>query len=71
MADQDRAAELTWVFRPRATRPAQVRALAGWPVHATGPVGLDGEAEVILGDGTHLRAAQAEIVAEERRNQGR
>lgn len=71
MADQYRVAELIWVFRPGATRSEQVRALAGRLVHAAGPVGVDGEAEVVLGDGTQLRAARAEIVAEERRIRGR
>jgi hypothetical protein len=66
MPNQHRVAELTWVFRPGATRSAQVRALAGRPIHATGPVGPDGEAEVVLNDGTQLRATAAEIVAEQR-----
>jgi hypothetical protein len=57
-------AELTWVFRPAVTRPEQVQALAGTPVHGTGPVGPDGEAEVVLGDGTRLRATPGEVVAE-------
>ncbi len=64
MADQPRVAELTWIFRPAATRPGDVQALAGSKVHATGPVGPDGETEVVLQDGTHLRATPAEIVAE-------
>jgi hypothetical protein len=65
MSDQHRIQELTWVFRPGSTRSARVRALAGRHIHATGPVGPDGEAEVVLGDGTHVRATVAEIVAEE------
>ncbi len=64
VADQRRAAELTWIFRPAATRPRQVQALAGKPVHATGPVGPDGETDIVLQDGTRLRATPAEIVAE-------
>jgi hypothetical protein len=64
VADQRRVAELTWIFRPAATRPGDVQALAGSKVHATGLVGPDGEAEVVLQDGTHLRAKPAEIVAE-------
>jgi hypothetical protein len=43
-----------------------VRALTGRPIHATGPIGADAKAEVVLGDGTHVRATMAEIVAEER-----
>jgi hypothetical protein len=64
MADQDRPAELSWVLRPAPTRPARVRALAGRLIHAVGPVGPDGETEVVLGDGTRVRATPAEIVAE-------
>ncbi len=66
MTEQHRAAELTWIFRPAATRPAGVRALDGRPIFAVGQVGPDGNAEVVLGDGTHLRAAVNEIVAERR-----
>jgi len=33
-------------------------------VHATGPVGPDGEADIVLRDGTRVRARPAEIVAE-------
>lgn len=62
--EQRQAAELTWVFRPASTRPERFQALAGTPVHGTGPVSPDGEAEVVLGDGTRLRATPAEIVAE-------
>lgn len=61
---EHRPAELTWVYRPEANRPEPVRALAGIAVHATGPVRADGEAEVVLQDGTRLRARPAEIVAE-------
>ncbi len=58
------AAELTWVLRPAATRPARIRALEGRRIHAVGPVGPDGATDVVLRDGTRLRVAQAEIVAE-------
>jgi hypothetical protein len=61
---QRQAAELTCVFRPDGTRTAEVRALAGALIHATGPVGTDGETEVVLRDGTRIRAKLAEIVAE-------
>src|SRR6266542_2132440 len=59
VADQRRVAELTWIFRPAATRPGDVQALAGGKVHTTGPVGPDGETEVVLQDGTHLPATPA------------
>jgi hypothetical protein len=58
-----RPAELTWIFRPAATRPEHMQAFAGTRAHGTGPVGPDGEAEVVLGDGTHLRATLAEVGA--------
>jgi hypothetical protein len=64
MGDRHQAAELRWILRPATTRPARVRALAGQPVHAVGPVGPDGETEVVLGDGTRVHATRAEIVAE-------
>jgi len=64
VADQRRAAELTWIFRPEASRPAQIQALNGKSVHATGLVGPDGETEIVLGDGTRGRAKLVEIVAE-------
>ena len=57
-------ADLRWVFRPAAARPASVPALAGRPVHGSGQVGPDGQTEVVLSDGTRLRATPAEIVAE-------
>ena len=56
--------ELVWVFRPDQTRSADIQALAGVPVHATGPAGADGASEVVLRDGSRLRAMRAEIVAE-------
>jgi hypothetical protein len=59
-----RARDLVWVFRPDASRPAEVRALAGVPVHDPGRVGPDGAAEVVLRDGSRVRATRAEIVAE-------
>jgi hypothetical protein len=60
----DPVAELRWVLRPAATRPKQVRALAGWPVHGTESIGPDGEIEVTLGDGTRVHVSSAEVVAE-------
>ncbi len=66
MTEQDRVVELTWIFRPAPTRPAPVQALGGRPIYATGRASRDGEAEMVLGDGTHLCASTAEIVAEQR-----
>jgi hypothetical protein len=56
--------ELSWVFRPDGTRPPAVRARAGARVHAVSLVGDDGRSEVVLQDGTRLRAFPAEVVAE-------
>jgi len=64
MDDPYQAAELTWVFRPEPTRPAPIRALAGRLVHGIGQVDPDGETDIVLRDGTHLRATRAEVVAE-------
>jgi hypothetical protein len=61
---QRAAAELGWVFRPEDTRSAHIRALAGIPVHATGPVAEDGTRELVLGNGARVRATPTEIVAE-------
>jgi hypothetical protein len=61
--DQRQATELNWIFRPGVTRPHSIQQLAGKPIHATGPVGSDGETDVVLHDGTRLRAKPAEIVA--------
>jgi len=61
---EQRPAELTWVYRPEAGRPEPIQALAGRAGHSTGPVRADGEADVVLQDGTRLRARPAEIVAE-------
>jgi hypothetical protein len=58
------ATELTWVFRPSSAQPRQVRARAGAKVHAFGAVGTDGHTEVVLQDGTRLRALPTEVVAE-------
>lgn len=64
MEDQCQPADLSWIFRPAATRPQPIQALAGKQVHATGRIGSDDEAEVVLRDGTRLRAKPPEIVAE-------
>ena len=62
--DVRRVAELTWVLRPAATRPQRIRALAGTPVHAASSVGVDGEVDLVLRDGTRVRVTAAEIEAE-------
>jgi hypothetical protein len=59
-----RAAELMWVFRPDASQPEWLRALVGARVHSMGVVGDDGRAELVVDDGTRLRATPAEVVAE-------
>jgi hypothetical protein len=64
MSGYNKPTELTWVFRPDGSRPATVRARAGARVHAVGLVGDDGCSEVVLQDGTRLRAFPAEVVAE-------
>jgi len=46
------------------TRPATIRARAGVRVHAVSLVGDDGRTEVVLQDGTRLRALPTEVVAE-------
>jgi hypothetical protein len=55
---------LSWVFRLAATRAVCERALTGVRVHGIGPDGPDGRAEVVLDDGTHVRATPAEVVTE-------
>ena len=64
MSGSNQVTELTWVFRPDGSWPATVRARAGARVHAVGLVGDDGRTEVVLQDGTRLRALPAEVVAE-------
>jgi hypothetical protein len=64
MVSESRTTELRWIFRPRPDRPVAVRALSGASIYAAGSVGADGEADVVLKDGTRVRAASAEIVAE-------
>lgn len=64
MAAVRRRAELGWVFRPEPSRPAALRALAGTPIHATGPANANGETEIVLQTGTRVRAKPVEIVAE-------
>lgn len=58
------AADLRWVFRPAPDREVKIRALDGLPVHSVRATGVDGLTDVVLSDGTHLRVARTEIVAE-------
>jgi hypothetical protein len=58
------AADLRWIFRPSPDREVTIRALDGLPVHSVKATGVDGFTDVVLSDGTHLRAARTEIVAE-------
>jgi hypothetical protein len=64
VSDQPQTAELRWVLRPAVSRPADLRALTGQPVHGTGATGPDGQADVTLSDGTRVRVTPAEISAE-------
>ncbi len=64
MVTESRTTELRWIFRPRQDRPDAVRALAGVSIYSAGPVGPDGEADLVLRDGARVRATSAEIVAE-------
>jgi hypothetical protein len=41
-----------------------MRALSGKPVYGVGPLGDDGRVEVVLQDGTRVRATPGEVVAE-------
>jgi hypothetical protein len=61
---QSRAAEQGWIFRPRPSRPADVVALSGARVHGAGAVDTDGTREIVLQDGTRVRADRAEVVIE-------
>ena len=61
---ESRTTELTWIYRPHQERPERDRAHTGATIYSAGPVGRDGEADVVLKDGTRVRATPAEIVAE-------
>lgn len=61
---ESKTAELRWIYRPHQERPDDVRAHTGATIYSAGPVGPDGEADVVLKDGTRVRATLAEIVAE-------
>jgi hypothetical protein len=57
--------EMTWVFRPDPARnPQRSRVLDGARVYGVGPVDGDGMVEVVLHDGTRVRAMPGEVVAE-------
>ncbi|GIF61823.1 hypothetical protein Air01nite_79180 [Asanoa iriomotensis] len=64
MADGTQRMELRWVFRPMAARSAQVRALDGRPVFGIGQASPSGETDIVLTDGTCVRASRKEVVAE-------
>lgn len=52
------------MFRPEPTRAAALQSLSGKPIHATGQADANGETEIVLQDGTRVRAKSVEIVAE-------
>jgi hypothetical protein len=54
----------TRLFRPRASRPADIPILGGATIHGTGPADADGSRLVVLQDGTRVRAERAEVVSE-------
>jgi hypothetical protein len=63
MGESRRPTEVAWVFRPGPSRQ-HARALSGRPVYGVGPLGDDGRVEVVLLDGTRVRAVPGEVVAE-------
>ncbi|MGC9665038.1 hypothetical protein ACNTMW_00595 [Planosporangium sp. 12N6] len=66
MGESRRPTEVAWVFRPNlAQQPGhRLSALVGKPVYGVGPLGDDGRVEVVLLDGTRVRATPGEVVAE-------
>jgi len=54
----------TWLFRPRASRPADILILGGATIHGTGPADADDSRLVVLQDGTRVCAERAEVVSE-------
>ncbi|NJC73159.1 hypothetical protein HC031_26070 [Planosporangium thailandense] len=63
MGESRRPTEVAWVFRPGPSQQ-NARALSGKAIYGVGPLGEDGRVEVVLQDGTRVRAAPAEVVAE-------
>lgn len=59
-----RATDQRWVFRPRDSREAEIVALSGAGIHGAGAAGPDGTRELVLQDGTRVRADRTEIVSE-------
>jgi hypothetical protein len=57
-------ANIRWTFRPCQPRPDEVLALAGSRIYATGHMGQDGQAQIVLQDGTRVNATATEIVPE-------
>lgn len=64
MSSSADVANIRWTFRPCQTRPDEVLALAGSRIYATGHVGQDGQAQIVLQDGTRVSATASEIVPE-------
>ncbi|GAA1823078.1 hypothetical protein HC028_15550 [Planosporangium flavigriseum] len=66
MGESRRPTEVAWVFRPSLShqQTQRLRGLSGKPVYGVGPLGDDGRVEVVLQDGTRVRATPAEVVAE-------
>jgi hypothetical protein len=66
MGESRQPTEVAWVFRPNLSqRHAHgLRPLAGKRVYGVGPAGDDGQVEVVLQDGTRVRAMPGEVVAE-------
>jgi hypothetical protein len=66
MGESRRPTEVAWVFRPDLSqRPAQrLQSLVGKRVYGVGAMGDDGHVEVVLQDGTRVRATPGEVVAE-------
>lgn len=59
-----KVADRKWVFRPRDSRDAEITALSGVGIHGAGAVGPDGTRELVLQDGTRVRADRTEVVSE-------
>jgi hypothetical protein len=66
MGESRRPTEVAWVFRPSPSQQYahRLRALVGKPIYGVGPLGDDGRVEIVLQDGTRVRAMPGEVVAE-------